>query len=418
MNVCWEQGWVVGLRGSPRDPGEHDVPWLPTHGCNHLVCSACKLAVRSEVCPKGLNTAEPRRTYDEILAWPAGTTATVRVYVCHCHVVHVAYADSIHHDYSFDEDLIPWKTDWSCAGHPLAELPRTYDGIAVTTENIEALVDQAITGHPPENQRDPLDDDPRFWASRLATRLDGTPHQARVVLAAARHLTSADLATRVRAVHFFANTVRFTDAMHPASLLGEHAPLFVGVPNPDTSLHTTKTLDQLLWRICKRQLATDENLREVAHTAAADPARAGRSLFFALAKFDKAWFAKTAVAIGRAHHGERRKDLLVVLGATGLGTAIQAIEHNDAPLVAVLTEARARLANPDSDFTWSSWEDSAAAVAEIDHHLASIERGTIPRLSLSTIFAPTGPMQEVAISSGWSREFLALADRCDDALSK
>ena len=87
-----------------------------------------------------------------------------------------------------------------------------------------------------------------------------------------------------------------------------------------------------------------------------------------------------------------------------------------AELVDVLRESRALLARPENDFTWSSWEDAESALEEIDAMLAAIEQGEPPSRYWSVIFAPTGPMQEVSLSSGWGDEFLALADRWDAAM--
>jgi hypothetical protein len=85
-------------------------------------------------------------------------------------------------------------------------------------------------------------------------------------------------------------------------------------------------------------------------------------------------------------------------------------------LVAVLREARALLSIPGNDFAWSSWEDAGAALREVDRLIAALEAGSLPpRLELSVLFAPTGPIQEVSLSSGWAEEFLALAARCDRA---
>ena len=75
-------------------------------------------------------------------------------------------------------------------------------------------------------------------------------------------------------------------------------------------------------------------------------------------------------------------------------------------LVDVLRECRALLARPDSDYLWSSWEDADAALEEIDGIIASIEQGEPLSQWWSVIFAPTGPMQEVSLSSGWGDEFL------------
>src|SRR5438034_1255913 len=83
-------------------------------------------------------------------------------------------------------------------------------------------------------------------------------------------------------------------------------------------------------------------------------------------------------------------------------------------LVQVLREARGLLALPGNDFTWSSWEDASAALAEVDQQIAAIEGGQLPpQLDLAVLFGPTGPMQEVSITSGWADEFLAVASRFD-----
>jgi hypothetical protein len=85
-------------------------------------------------------------------------------------------------------------------------------------------------------------------------------------------------------------------------------------------------------------------------------------------------------------------------------------------LVAVLRQARALLALPGNDFAWSSWGDAPAALAELDRQIAALERGQLPpRPDLAVLFAPTGPIQEVSLSSGWAHEFLALAARFDAA---
>jgi hypothetical protein len=51
---------------------------------------------------------------------------------------------------------------------------------------------------------------------------------------------------------------------------------------------------------------------------------------------------------------------------------------------------------------------------ELDRIIAIIERGSLPpRLDVAVLFAPTGPIQEVSLSSGWAWVFLALSQRFD-----
>lgn len=85
-------------------------------------------------------------------------------------------------------------------------------------------------------------------------------------------------------------------------------------------------------------------------------------------------------------------------------------------LITVFEEAKALIAHPDNDFSWSSWIDQEHALAELDAIIAALRSGGRPSLLLGILFAPTGPMQEVSLSSGWGQEFLALAERFDAAM--
>jgi hypothetical protein len=88
-------------------------------------------------------------------------------------------------------------------------------------------------------------------------------------------------------------------------------------------------------------------------------------------------------------------------------------------LLAVFLEARRRLAAPDNDFSWSGWETGDEALREIDDVIAKLQTGQMPApLQMRVLFAPTGPIQEVSISSGWGDEFLELAAAFDAALDR
>jgi hypothetical protein len=87
-------------------------------------------------------------------------------------------------------------------------------------------------------------------------------------------------------------------------------------------------------------------------------------------------------------------------------------------LIPVFEEARRLLALPDNDFSWSSWEDTPDALEEVDHLLSTLRSGVLPAAwTMGTLFAPTGPLQEVSLSSGWGDALLQLADRFDDAMA-
>jgi hypothetical protein len=80
-------------------------------------------------------------------------------------------------------------------------------------------------------------------------------------------------------------------------------------------------------------------------------------------------------------------------------------------LIAVLRETRTFVAKEGNDFSWSSWIDQTQAITEINSILAEVENGSVPEIGV--LFAPTGPIQEVSLSSGWKNEFPGLAERFD-----
>jgi DNA polymerase/3'-5' exonuclease PolX len=80
-------------------------------------------------------------------------------------------------------------------------------------------------------------------------------------------------------------------------------------------------------------------------------------------------------------------------------------------LIAILKETKTLLALDGNDFSWSAWLDQNQAVSEIDSIITALENGSVPEIGV--LFAPTGPIQEVSLSSGWGNEFLELAERFD-----
>jgi hypothetical protein len=88
-------------------------------------------------------------------------------------------------------------------------------------------------------------------------------------------------------------------------------------------------------------------------------------------------------------------------------------------MIAVFEDAISALQRPGNDFVWSGWDDEAEALLEVGAVVDELRGGSVPeRLKMEILFAPTGPIQEVSVSSGWGTEFLALADRFDRELSR
>lgn len=88
-------------------------------------------------------------------------------------------------------------------------------------------------------------------------------------------------------------------------------------------------------------------------------------------------------------------------------------------LLDIFLRARDLIARPENDFAWSSWNDAQDAVAELDAIIAELQAGRLPdALTMQVIFAPTGPMQEVSLSSGWGNRFMGLAEEFDAAFAR
>ena len=69
-----------------------------------------------------------------------------------------------------------------------------------------------------------------------------------------------------------------------------------------------------------------------------------------------------------------------------------------------------------NDFTWSSWKDLEHALGELQAILETTQAGVVPKQSaVSILFAPTGSLQELSMSSGWAEQYLRLAERFDAA---
>jgi hypothetical protein len=81
-------------------------------------------------------------------------------------------------------------------------------------------------------------------------------------------------------------------------------------------------------------------------------------------------------------------------------------------LSAVLTRCR-ELSQTSQDAVWSS-TSVAEILAILDRGLEALRSGAVlNRDELKLLFAPTGALQETAMSNGWSDEYLLLAAEFD-----
>jgi len=85
-------------------------------------------------------------------------------------------------------------------------------------------------------------------------------------------------------------------------------------------------------------------------------------------------------------------------------------------LIHVLEASIELVSLPENDFCWSLWSDRDEAKAELEGLINSLRAGVLPeRMRFAVLFAPTGPLQEVSISSGWANTLLKVADKFDEA---
>ncbi|MDQ2987285.1 MAG: hypothetical protein M3R13_11325 [Armatimonadota bacterium] len=82
-------------------------------------------------------------------------------------------------------------------------------------------------------------------------------------------------------------------------------------------------------------------------------------------------------------------------------------------LIDVFERAREFVVRESNDFGWSGWENADEAVLEIDAIIYALRGETMLTIA-RVLFLPTGPLQELSISSGWADEFLWLADWYDE----
>ena len=87
-------------------------------------------------------------------------------------------------------------------------------------------------------------------------------------------------------------------------------------------------------------------------------------------------------------------------------------------LITLLTEAK-RLLGMSTESPFSSVSPSQA-MAILDREVAALKRYGRPtsKIELKLLFGPTGPIQEMSMTGGWSRKYMELASKFDAAVEK
>lgn len=90
---------------------------------------------------------------------------------------------------------------------------------------------------------------------------------------------------------------------------------------------------------------------------------------------------------------------------------------NRSEMLAVLRKTRKALNSPNNKFIFSDWDNHEEAVDEIDEWIRVVSKYLGEDTSqLRVLFAPTGPIQEVSMDSGWAELYLELAKEFEKAI--
>ncbi|MFJ1456667.1 hypothetical protein [Nocardia sp. N2S4-5] len=91
-----------------------------------------------------------------------------------------------------------------------------------------------------------------------------------------------------------------------------------------------------------------------------------------------------------------------------------------AAVLSILTQVRAVVTSGPQDLTWQSrYADEPEILDDLADHAARLQHEDYSRLpDLSILFAATGPLCEIAVSSGWMHTYRTLADQLDPLLAR
>lgn len=74
---------------------------------------------------------------------------------------------------------------------------------------------------------------------------------------------------------------------------------------------------------------------------------------------------------------------------------------------------------PNADFCWSHYNSANEAIADMEGIIAALKNSDYSVTNhLALLFAPTGSVQEISISSGWGGEFINISEIIDAQLKK
>lgn len=89
-------------------------------------------------------------------------------------------------------------------------------------------------------------------------------------------------------------------------------------------------------------------------------------------------------------------------------------EYKMADVIKVLEKIKEIIENYQIDLSYSTYRSEEELVNELDLYIFKLKANDFScNKEISLLFAPTGDLQEIAIDSGWSEEYMELAEIID-----
>jgi hypothetical protein len=262
---CADGGLLVESRTRlPSDPCEYYRPDARILvGCNRLRCERCNEPVRSEpdLSLKPNVPADPAVLYASE-SWRdlpfIRRSSEVRLYTCRCTTWLAANNNSIVNDHDSPTDP---NVPWSCAGHPVPELPVTLGELTIGVDtDFAQVVEKILAGACPralQSRPSSLAEGPSLWLGWLYAYLARLPLADHLSSAIGERIDDPDPVTVGRALCFF---LRFPRAVGFERVVAraEVAPERIAVGYPIPEYYDALTVwDVLVARLDQRSKAPD-----------------------------------------------------------------------------------------------------------------------------------------------------------------
>ena len=86
-------------------------------------------------------------------------------------------------------------------------------------------------------------------------------------------------------------------------------------------------------------------------------------------------------------------------------------------VINLLVKIKELIRTLETDTVWSGFDTKEDLLKELDNHIQRFQNEDFSSIEkLISLFLPTGDLQEIALSSGWGEEYLAISKKFDDLI--